>query len=170
MIPTKEAVDQLEHDRWNAPPEVQASLEFEVALLTAAPAKGVLSDLEMCFQTYSNRNQRNHEVEQIVFRRFKDRHPDQWIFFTADCPDNGACRFQMRVAARQEDVRHAPAARFDFEMNLMKPHDEWIKPPSQSRAPAQTDRRAGGGESFHASKDTPMSQNLATRAKPTRTK
>ena len=161
MIPTQAVADQFEEAEWTAPPEVQHCLEFEVALLVAIPAKGVLSDLERCYQLYKNRNQRNDAVDRIVFKRFKDRFPDEWVFFSADCPDNGACRFQMRVAKRQEDVRFAPAARLDHDLNFMKLHEDWVVPPVKSngheiapqpRAQARTNQPASSQSASHAPK------------------
>lgn len=119
----------IEALRWVAPPEVQHALEFEVSLLIAPPMQGEPSDLEFAYRKYPLVNERNYEVEQIVNGRFKSRFPDEWLFFQADCPDHGACRFWMRVAGRQQDLHKTPPARVEYNMNFMKPHLEWIKPP-----------------------------------------
>lgn len=127
----------IENLRWVAPPEVQHALEFEVNLLTAIPMAGHVSDLELAYQQYSLVNERNYQVEQLVNKRFKDRFPDEWLFFQADCPDHGACRFWMRVAGRQQDLHKTPPARVEHNMNFLKPHEEWVIPAIAAR-PAPT--------------------------------
>ena len=128
-MPTLGLTKSIEQARWEAPADVQATLEREVALLAANEPHSFLRE------TYASpyRNERNRIVELHVHERIlagKVLKKNEVGFFKADMPDTGVCRFYMRIADSHGAMHEAPEAMVEHNLNLLRSHDEWVVPPS----------------------------------------
>jgi len=125
---TASAIRDLQAARWEPNPETVGFLRLVKTTLTEPETDGV-SMLERIYLTCDFENQRNREVEAAVFAVISKRYKEKVAFFSADCPEDGRCRFHLRIARTHPDLAATPAAHATHFLNLLKPHDEWVRPP-----------------------------------------
>lgn len=129
MLLTDEGARQIQHARWSVPRDVQATLDYEVSILTVPESNGI-SKLERIYKTCDFEEQRRQEVITAIFAKFKNQHEDAFVWVFADTPDDGDCVFFMKVAETQAALAKAPTARRAFNLNLLRPVEEWAIQPA----------------------------------------
>lgn len=128
MIPTDATREAIERARWTPEPETVAALTFIKATLTAPESDGK-SMLERVYMTCPHENQRCAEIEAAGFAFLNKRFGPEFAFFKADCPDDGRVRFELRISDSHRGLASTPPAKDEWNLNLLKPHDEWVVPP-----------------------------------------
>lgn len=128
MIVTDALMAAIEKNRWTPDPESQALVNFIRDALVQPEEDGV-SMLERTFRTCPYENQRNESIQAAGFAIIKKRFREKVAFFQADCPDDGRCRFHLRLADNHRDVQFATPAHADHFLNLLREPDAWIRPP-----------------------------------------
>lgn len=126
---TQQAFRTMAEARWIADAETEASLTYVVECLTQPDADGT-SELERIFRTYPHENERNHLARKAGWGHLKRRFRNDYVFFAADCPDDGRCRFHLAVS----DVPitdSTPQAHRTYFLNLLREHADWIVPPGK---------------------------------------
>jgi hypothetical protein len=119
---------RLEAAKWLPDPETEATLQFLVKTLTTPEADG-LCMVERVYLTCQYENQRCEEIQTAAIAFLGKRFKDKAAFFQADLPDDGRCRFQLRLADHFNDLEDAQPAKQDWFLNLLKPKEEWIRAP-----------------------------------------
>lgn len=140
MLPTEKAQAEIDRQRWTPDPETEAAMDFVTAALTRPEIDGK-SMLERVYLVCDFEAQRDEEVRTAAFAILKDRFKDERIFFKADCPDYGPCSFELRIADSLNDLQHVVPAKRRININLLKPHEEWIRPPLLLTKPAPAARK-----------------------------
>lgn len=128
MIPTDAFREAVQRARWEPDPETVAALAFIKSALTAPESDGK-SALERVYMTCPYENQRSAEIETAGFAFLHKRFKPEYAFFKADCPEDGRVRFELRIAKSHRDLASTPPAKTEWNLNLLKPHDEWVIPP-----------------------------------------
>lgn len=128
MIPTEPALSEMERIRWTPDPETEAALKFVVEAITR-PEKDGKSMLERCFLGVEYENQRAEEVRSAGFAILGKRFKDRAVWFHADVPDWGNCRFHLRLAKHAHELHKLQSATLDYNINLLRPFEEWVRPP-----------------------------------------
>ena len=134
MIPTPEVISRMERARWTADPEAQGALDYLVTTLTEFESDGI-SMLERVYRTCPHENQRNHQIWAAMNAYLCKRFKAEIAVFSADCPDDGRCRFHLSIGRGHADVKQATAAHRTYFLNLLKPLEEWIRPAPESETP-----------------------------------
>ena len=138
-LPSREMVTQIEAARWSPDPETVATLDFIVSSLTVLDDTGTC-ELQRIYERCAYEAERDEAVGAIGFKLAASRRRHVYVWFMADCPDDGWCSFHLVLSDRpitREDVRRKHKRR--YSLNLLKERSEWIgyeKPP------------AGEGEGF----------------------
>jgi hypothetical protein len=126
ILPSREMVTQIETARWSPDPETVATLDFIVSSLTVADDTGT-SELQRIYQRCAYEAERDEAVGQLGFRLAASRRKHVYVWFMADCPDDGWCSFHLVLSDRpitREDVRRKAKRR--FSLNLLKERSDWI--------------------------------------------
>lgn len=132
ILPSREMVTQIEAARWSPDPETTATLDFIVVSLTAPDADGIC-ELQRIYQRCAYEAERDEAVGAIGFRLAAARRRHVYVWFLADCPDDGWCSFHLVLNDRpitREDVRRKAKRR--FSLNLLRDRSEWIGPESKT--------------------------------------
>lgn len=127
MFPVS-SIEQMEAVKWSADPETMATLQYLVQTLTTPEADG-LTMLERVYLNCPHENQRCEEVQTAALAFIGKRFKEKAAFFQADLPDDGRCRFQLRLADHYAELKDAQPAKAEWFLNLLKPHEEWICAP-----------------------------------------
>lgn len=125
---TESTVQALEAVRWLPTPECQAFVNFIRDVLVKPESDG-LSKLQRVYLTCDYENQRNEEIQAAAFALIAKQFKEKFAFFQADCPDDGQCRFHLRLARSQHELQYQQPAHSGHFLNLLKTKDEWIRPP-----------------------------------------
>lgn len=131
MIPVSIA-EKMEAIRWTPDPETVATLRFVIHTLTSPESDG-LSMLERVYLNCRYENQRCEEIQTAGFAIVGNRFKGKSVFFQADLPDDGRCRFQLRIADHPAEVKDAQPAKEDYFINLLRPRDEWVTGPAVAK-------------------------------------
>jgi hypothetical protein len=126
-------VASIEAARWSPDPETVATLDFIVVSLTAPDDSGT-SELQRIYQRCAYEAERDEAVGQMGFRLAAARRRHVYVWFMADCPNDGFATFHLVLSDRpitREDVRRKAKRR--YSLNLLKERSEWVGP--QSKAP-----------------------------------
>ena len=126
ILPSREMVTQIETARWSPDPETVATLDFIVSYLTVADDTGT-SELQRIYQRCAYEAERDEAVGQMGFRLAAARRKHVYVWFMADCPDDGWCSFHLVLSDRpitREDVRRKAKRR--YSLNLLKDRSEWV--------------------------------------------
>lgn len=141
---TEDAMRALEAARFKADPETEATLDYIVRTLTSPEADG-MSMIERTYRTCEYRNQRNAEVwaagSAFLHKSFKNKA----VYFAVDCPDEGHVTFHLAVSDSQRDLHATPQAHRDWNVNLLRPKEEWVVPVLSRRV--ESDRPKSGANS-----------------------
>lgn len=124
MFPVS-SIEQMEAIRWSPDPETTATLRYLVQTLTTPEADG-LTMLERVYLNCGYENQRCEEIQTAALAFIGKRFKEKAAFFQADLPDDGRCRFQLRLADHYAELKDAQPAKADYFINLLRPRDEWI--------------------------------------------
>lgn len=133
ILPSRDMVTQIETARWSPDPETVATLEFIVVSLTAPDDTGAC-ELQRIYERCAFEAERDEAVGAIGFKLAAARRKHVYVWFMADCPDDGWCSFHLVLSDRpitREDVRRKAKRR--YSLNLLKERSEWVGP--QSKAP-----------------------------------
>jgi len=139
ILPTREVVASIEAARWSPDPETVATLDFIVVSLTAPDDSGT-SELQRIYQRCAYEAERDEAVGQMGFRLAAARRRHVYVWFMADCPNDGFATFHLVLSDRpivREDVRRKAKRR--YSLNLLKDRSEWV---GYEKTPA------GEGEGF----------------------
>jgi hypothetical protein len=139
ILPSREMVTQIETARWSPDPETVATLDFIVVSLTAPDDSGT-SELQRIYQRCVYEAERDEAVGQLGFRLAAARRRHVYVWFMADCPNDGFATFHLVLSDRpitREDVRRKAKRR--YSLNLLKDRSEWV---GYEKTPA------GEGEGF----------------------
>ena len=123
---TQQAIRTMAEARWTADAETEASLTYVVECLTQ-PGEDGSSELERLFRTYPLENERNHLARKAGWGHLKRRFRNDYVFFSADCPDDGRCRFHLAVSDTPI-TDTTPQAHRTYFLNLLREHADWIVP------------------------------------------
>jgi hypothetical protein len=119
-------VTQIETARWSPDPETVATLDFIVVSLTAPDDSGT-SELQRIYQRCAYEAERDEAVGQMGFRLAAARRRHVYVWFMADCPNDGFATFHLVLSDRpivREDVRRKAKRR--YSLNLLKERSEWV--------------------------------------------
>jgi len=139
ILPSREMVASIEAARWSPDPETVATLDFIVVSLTAPDDTGT-SELQRIYQRCAYEAERDEAVGQMGFRLAAARRRHVYVWFMADCPNDGFATFHLVLSDRpitREDVRRKAKRR--YSLNLLKDRSEWV---GYEKTPA------GEGEGF----------------------
>jgi hypothetical protein len=139
ILPSREMVASIEAARWSPDPETVATLDFIVSSLTVADDTGT-SELQRIYQRCAYEAERDEAVGAIGFRLAAARRRHVYVWFMADCPNDGFATFHLVLSDRpivREDVRRKAKRR--YSLNLLKERSEWV---GYEKTPA------GEGEGF----------------------
>lgn len=128
MLPTPAAISDALKARWEAHPETEGVLSYIVTTLTAPESDGI-SMIERAYRSCDYRNQRNAEVWAAGSAFLQKRFKNKSVYFAVDCPDEGHVTFHLAIADSPRDVHATPQAHRSWNVNLLKPKDEWVIPP-----------------------------------------
>lgn len=126
ILPTRDMVTQIETARWSPDPETVATLDFIVVSLTAPDDSGT-SELQRIYQRCAYEAERDEAVGQMGFRLAAARRRHVYVWFMADCPNDGFATFHLVLSDRpivREDVRRKAKRR--YSLNLLKERSEWV--------------------------------------------
>jgi hypothetical protein len=132
ILPSREMVASIEAARWSPDPETVATLDFIVVSLTAPDDSGT-SELQRIYQRCAYEAERDEAVGQIGFRLAAARRKHVYVWFMADCPNDGFATFHLVLSDRpitREDVRRKAKRR--YSLNLLRERSEWIGPESKT--------------------------------------
>ena len=132
ILPTREVVASIEAARWSPDPETSATLDFIVVSLTAPDDSGT-SELQRIYQRCAYEAERDEAVGQLGFRLAAARRRHVYVWFMADCPNDGFATFHLVLSDRpivREDVRRKAKRR--YSLNLLRERSEWIGPDSKT--------------------------------------
>jgi len=132
ILPSREMITQIETARWSPDPETTATLDFIVSSLTVADDTGS-SELQRIYERCAYEAERDEAVGQMGFRLAAARRRHVYVWFMADCPDDGWCSFHLVLSDRpivREDVRRKAKRR--YSLNLLRERSEWIGPESKT--------------------------------------
>jgi hypothetical protein len=119
-------VASIEAARWSPDPETVATLDFIVVSLTAPDDSGT-SELQRIYQRCAYEAERDEAVGQMGFRLAAARRRHVYVWFMADCPNDGFATFHLVLSDRpivREDVRRKAKRR--YSLNLLKERSEWV--------------------------------------------
>jgi len=125
-------VASIETARWSPDPETVATLDFIVVSLTAPDDSGT-SELQRIYQRCAYEAERDEAVGQMGFRLAAARRRHVYVWFMADCPNDGFATFHLVLSDRpitREDVRRKAKRR--YSLNLLRERSEWIGPESKT--------------------------------------
>ena len=134
---TDAAIEALEASRWKADPEAEATLDYIVRTLTSPEADG-LSMLERTYRTCAYRNQRNAEVWAAAHAFLQKAFKNKSVYFAVDCPDEGHVTFHLAIADSARDLGTTPQAHKDWNVNLLRPKEDWVVPVLSKPLPAKS--------------------------------
>lgn len=134
---TPAATEALIKARWTADPETEGTLDYIVRTLTTPETDGV-SMIERAYKTCDYRNQRNAEVWAAGSAFLQKRFKDKAVYFAVDCPDEGHVTFHLAISDSARDLHSTPQAHRSWNVNLLRPKDEWIIPPIEMDPPSRT--------------------------------
>jgi hypothetical protein len=132
ILPSREMVASIEAARWSPDPETVATLDFIVVSLTAPDDSGT-SELQRIYQRCAYEAERDEAVGQMGFRLAAARRKHVYVWFMADCPNDGFATFHLVLSDRpitREDVRRKAKRR--YSLNLLRERSEWIGPESKT--------------------------------------
>ena len=132
ILPSREMVASIEAARWSPDPETIATLEFIVVSLTAPDAEGIC-ELQRIYERCAFEAERDEAVGQMGFRLAAARRRHVYVWFMADCPNDGFATFHLVLSDRpivREDVRRKAKRR--YSLNLLRERSEWIGPESKT--------------------------------------
>ena len=113
---------------WTPEPKTIATLDYIVRALTTPDDTGT-SALERIYQTYPRETERDLVVIKRGFELAKSRLKHVYIWFYADCPDDGWCSFHMATSSEPISTSHIKRkAKKRFSLNLLKERHEWLVP------------------------------------------
>jgi len=149
LLPTKATLSDSLKDRWTANPETEGVLAYIVNTLTSPESDGI-SMIERAYRNCDYRNQRNAEVWAAGSAFLQKRFKNKSVYFAVDCPDEGHVTFHLAIADSPRDVHSTPQAHRSWNVNLLKPKDEWIIPPIEilPRAAPKTQQVQGAKPAY----------------------
>ncbi len=124
---TEDAMRALEAARFRADPETEATLDYIVRTLTSPEADG-MSMIERTYRSCAYRNQRNSEVWAAGSAFLQKSFKNKAVYFAVDCPDEGHVTFHLAVSDSARDLHSTPQAHRDWNVNLLRPKEEWVVP------------------------------------------
>jgi hypothetical protein len=113
------APEKIEEALWRPDPSTQSALDNEIRVLMEVGPDGKC-ELQRYFDAYDIDNQRDHEIEQVVLKRFKSWTDDVILFqsFTRKVVHTGYGLFVCRAAEIYRDLKDARWARNEVNLRL----------------------------------------------------